>query len=96
MHHIDYAILTLNDSIRSDHDAMLALVNSRVPVNKGLANHPTIQVGQDSTLGVMGLINGLFGIKDDGYGYIAMDCETDEPKNGCVHIITKIKGFRRT
>ena len=95
MQHIDYAIIILNDAVEADHDAVLALVNFRMPVNDVLAAHQTIQVGQDSSLGVVGLINGLFGIKDDGCGYITMDCDTEEPAAGRVPTITKIKGFRR-
>lgn len=93
---VDHAIRVLNECVDADHDAMLALVNCRVPVNDCVAKHDSVQVGLDDTLGVVGLINGLFGVDETGYGYITMECETAKPEPGKVPRITRIKGFRAT
>lgn len=40
----DDAILVLNEAVRADPDAVLALMEHRVPCNDDLGDHPTIQV----------------------------------------------------
>jgi len=40
----DDAILVLNEAVRADPEAVLALVEYRVPCNDALADHPSIQV----------------------------------------------------
>ena len=91
---IDNAVEVLNRALENDPDAMLALINVRVKCNEKMVNDPTIQVGTyreyDPSFGILGLINGLFGTRDSGGGYIAADCDIDENYN-----ITKIIGFRR-
>lgn len=53
----------LNEASVADIRAMEQLLNCRVPCNKTLANHPTIQVGGDDNdspvVGSIGLINGI-------------------------------------
>ena len=66
----------LNEALDLDGDALEALVTHRVPVNDGLADHPTIQVGDEPpVLGPLGLLNGMFGVDEAGWGFIAANVE---------------------
>ena len=72
----------LNQALEADPDAINELMNKSVEVNKALADHPTIQVGKwggKLRLRPLGLINGLFGVMEDGWGHIAMTVELGEP-----------------
>lgn len=85
---IESAINVLNEALAADPKAINALMRLEVPVNPRLAAHSTIQVGfseldPDSSEYVvrpLGLINGLFGVDGDSWGYIA--AEIDE--NGLI------------
>ena len=63
----------LNELLKADHDAILGLMNHRERVTDALANHPAVQVrehrGEPSTcsIGLIGLLNGLFGTIEGGY-----------------------------
>ena len=79
---IKRAVRVLNEALEADPEAIHRLFNMRVSVNDELGQHPTIQVWsreETSTgqleLRVLGLINGLFGIFDNGSGYIGVDVE---------------------
>ncbi len=72
---VDEAITLLNQLIASDADAVTALFETRVPCNDAFADHPTVQVVQWSrtgtcTVGMLGILNGLFGINAEGWGHI--------------------------
>ena len=71
---IDDAINFLNELIARDEDAMTSLVNQRVICNENMAFHPTVQVGinenKEYIVGMIGILNGLFGINTNKYGYI--------------------------
>ena len=83
------AVKVLNEALAADPIAVNALMRMMVPVNELLAAHPSIQVGKGSDMGgefddayymrPLGLINGLFGVNDDGWGYIF--AETDDKGN---------------
>jgi hypothetical protein len=80
MDHIDFAIQVLNDALKADPLSMKILFSTRVPINKDLSDHPTIQtrdVDGAYSLSILGLINGLFGIQKDGWGHIAMMVDFD-------------------
>lgn len=66
---IDAAIAVLNQALEADPEAVAGLVNHRVPCNAKLAAHPTIQVGPDG-VGLLGILNGLFGADPRGWGFI--------------------------
>ena len=51
----------LNQALDADPEGIEKLFKCRVSINEELAEHPTIQVGADYTLSVIGLINGLLG-----------------------------------
>ena len=78
-----------NAALHSDYDAIAALVNHRVPCNKSMVEHPTIQVRKPEekgkhTLGLLGLLNGYCGTIEEGpkKGWCpictVIDDETDE------------------
>jgi hypothetical protein len=88
-----HVIDVLNNAVESDPDAMHALVETRVPCNKSLAEHPTIQVAtiEDTSIrmgdaeyrvGIVGLLNGLFGVDSNMWGTISANFETECP-NEC-------------
>lgn len=68
----------LNDMLKIDKDAVTALCSQRIDCNRELADHPTVQVwGMDGEckVGLIGILNGIFGIAKDGSGAIAADFE---------------------
>jgi hypothetical protein len=68
------AIISLLNEINGmDPTVLPALINYRVPCNQALADHPTVQVGKKTDgyeVGLLGIINGLLGVKEDSTGYI--------------------------
>jgi hypothetical protein len=73
---ITQAVNVLNEALESDPIAMNQLINLRVMCNENLARHPSIQVGKDNRyqhvwwVGLFGIINGIFGVDDEGWGFI--------------------------
>ena len=90
---IDRAIQVLNEALDSDPAAINQLMSCEVLINTTLTVHPTIQVGKshqrpdriEYVLRPLGLINGLFGVDEDTYGFIAARVGEDG----------KIEGFER-
>ena len=71
---IDDVIQVLNEMVEADGPATAALIANRVPCNKSLADHPSIQVAKQHGgfhVGMLGVLNGLFGTYEDGMGPIA-------------------------
>jgi len=90
---LEETIEFLNRLVEIDHEAMKILVLTRVPCNQGLADHPTVQVREDNdafNVGMLGVLNGLFGINPDGYGNIIADFESDGQGN-----LIRLLGFTR-
>lgn len=66
----------LNSLMVLDADAVTALLGARVRCNTDMANHPTVQVigpphpclepGMEYAVGFLGILNGAFGIVEDG------------------------------
>lgn len=78
---IDEAISVLNEIVRLDPTVLTELFSYRVPCNKALADHETVQVGaregywpdwlqRPYEVGLLGIINGIFGIDERGWGHI--------------------------
>ena len=74
---VDDLISFLNQLIEIDSYAVSALFTTRVLCNEELAEHSTVQVrqfvndkGQGWEVGILGLINGMFGVDLEGYGPI--------------------------
>jgi len=69
----------LNELLITDRRTIENLFGSRVVCNKKLAKHPTVQVMAYGTkkgfymVGLIGLLNGMFGADKDGWGCISMD-----------------------
>lgn len=67
------ALEVLNRVHQADPTVMPALIALRVPCNEAVADDPTVQVATKDggfEVGVLGLINGLFGVDDEGIGHI--------------------------
>lgn len=78
---IDDAISYLNDLIALDKPAIAALLANRVPCNADLADHPTVQAQAQHGgyhVGMMGIINGLFGVDKNSFGRIRYVFEDGE------------------
>jgi len=79
-------IAFLNHMLEIDPQATRDLIETRVPCNAEMADHPTIQVqaypGEAFQLGVLGLINGIFGVDEEGWGPIAACFEVICPEHG--------------
>jgi len=69
---LNHVVSVLNDALKRDPEGITALMNSRVPVNSKIIEHPTIQVSAGNVLGPLGLLNGLFGVNHSGSGFIVM------------------------
>lgn len=70
---VEDVITLLNEAVALDRPAMAALLANRVPCTAALADHSTIQVQAQHGgyhVGLLGIINGIFGIDDDGKGPI--------------------------
>lgn len=76
---IEHAVAVLNEALELDPDAVSELVGHRVSCNERLAEHPTIQVWVDK-VGILGILNGLFGADSQGFGAIAADIEDETGK----------------
>jgi hypothetical protein len=85
---LDDAIAILNRALEEDRVAISELIlDHKVECNGALADDETIQVGKRlklgepvSTVGVLGILNGLFGIDDDMYDtqYGAIGAQVDK------------------
>jgi hypothetical protein len=71
------AVALLNEAARLDPTALRALIETRHRCTPDLADHPTIQVGFDEEdnfcINLVGVLNGLFGIDDEGHGAIVVE-----------------------
>lgn len=77
---VDDALRILNEILALDPSIAHALVERRWGCNKALADHPTIQVSQDqygTHVGILGVLNGIFGADDEGWGPICAVVEDD-------------------
>lgn len=79
----------LNQALRMDEQGISALIEERITINKDLANHPTIQCVDSGRgrfeVGMLGFLNGLFGIDEKAKG--AIEAKIEE-KTG------RVLGFR--
>ena len=94
---VSQVVELLNQALRIDEIAITNLIRTRVPCNKALAKHQTIQVGlqpgcdpdsdqfHEYEVGLLGLINGLFGIDEKQWGAIA--AEMDKAGHICNFVV---------
>lgn len=85
---INQAIEVLNRINEKDPVALRALIDHRVPCNQALSDDETVQVGVINggyEVGLLGVINGLFGVDTmhDNWGWIA--AYLDEDKKNITH-----------
>lgn len=77
----DHAIAVLNRINEADPTVLPALIGFRVPCNIEVADDPTVQVGTLSEtsweVGLLGILNGIFGIRENGFGWIAAESNQD-------------------
>ena len=74
---VDRALDVLNRAFEADPITMSNMCEHRTLCKKELAEDPTIQVMRDpdtheDLVGVLGIINGILGIRPDGYGPVCM------------------------
>lgn len=76
----EHIVDILNSAFKADPAAITSLFINRVPCNNALAEHPTIIVGDmhGYVVGLTGLLNGLFPLRDDGLGWIAAKYENNK------------------
>lgn len=75
---MEEVVAFLNNLLQIDCIAMSELVGTRVRCNPNMADHPSVQVmarndpetGEvgDFRVGIFGILNGMFGIQEDGMG----------------------------
>ena len=73
---INRTLKVLNEMVEADREAVQLLVETRVPCNDALADHPTIQVHSEHgrhSVGLLGVVNGLLGADTDGWGFICAE-----------------------
>jgi hypothetical protein len=71
---IEQVLEVLNRAVKADPEAMTALFATRVPVNVHPADITPIQVQEEMeghSLSLLGLLNGIFGADEMGWGAIA-------------------------
>jgi hypothetical protein len=72
----------LNELLKTDPTTINALFNIRIYCNQGFSEHPTVQVGCQGEgkrkvcqVGFIGILNGLFGIDEKGWGRLALNMD---------------------
>jgi hypothetical protein len=83
------AVAVLNRIHAADPTVLMALISHRVPCNGALADDPTVQVGplpkdapvrngREWEVGLLGIVNGLFGTRSrNGPGFIGAVADDD-------------------
>ena len=92
----DRIVAFLNELNAIDPKATTLLFSHRVECNRALADHPTVQVGGDTPddrrVGMIGILNGLVGAREDQWGVVAMEVEDDGRITRFVKLPTNGKG----
>lgn len=69
----------LNSLIKIDSSTITKLFDTRIHCNEAIANHETVQVINVGIhyfkVGMIGILNGLFGIDEYGWGHIIANYE---------------------
>jgi len=88
------AVALLNEINELDPSVLPALIKHRVTCNTKLAEHPTVQVGikddEDGVfeVGLLGILNGIFGVKSDDWGYI--EAHFDNEQKGIIRFVANM------
>lgn len=91
---VERVLEVLNRALEADRTAISLLLNTRVPCNSVLTEDPTIQVMSHhddleipencGKVGLLGIINGLCGVDERGWGLICTVANKETP-----HIVEK-------
>ena len=65
---VEETLRFLNELLEVDRDAVAALIEQRVPCNKAMCEHATVQVDEKGHVGLLGILNGLLGILNGLHG----------------------------
>jgi len=79
----EQTVMFLNQLLKDDPEAIQKLVDFRVPCNDKIAHHPTVKVrikDDGPMVGIMGILNGLFGKDKDGMSQIIAEYDQAEGK----------------
>jgi hypothetical protein len=72
---VEDVLAVLNEAVRLDKEGMKRLLETRVECNESLSKHESIQVlgypGGPYRVGLLGMLNGLFGTSETGFGIIS-------------------------
>lgn len=83
---LDGVVQLLRDMLSLDANALQQLCDTRVSCNRALADHPTIQTVEDgagrTTVGLLGVLNGLFGVDEAGSGLLFISFEPNGKISG--------------
>lgn len=80
MNIIDKIINIMNEALELDRNAVEELISTRVSCNEALSAHKSIQVKKEQdgySLGVLGLLNGIGGIRSNSWGHICVIINED-------------------
>ncbi len=89
------AVDVLNRALEADPVCLNQLLNTRIRCNKALVDDPTIQVAAKDdhfTLGPIGLINGIVGIDERSWGFVAAEYELECPQDGKLNNVPEAEG----
>jgi hypothetical protein len=68
----------MNNLLTLDPECINKLIRTRIKCNDRIANHPTVQISSNpDSVGIVGILNGFFGVRKDGYGPICVELDTD-------------------
>ncbi len=90
----EHAVKILNDALEADPAAINELFRHRASCNEALAEHSSIQVrayakerehAAPPTVGFLGLLNGIFGMKPSGYGHLQSEVENGQIVRFSIH-----------
>ncbi len=79
-----------------DRQAITALFSMRMACNTDLADHETVQVGVEGNyaqVGMIGVLNGLFGKDQHGWGHISADYDNGMIVKFRLLTIEDVKGY---
>ena len=75
---IDNVVNLLNDLAEKDNECIKNLCLTRIECNDLIANHKYVQVHQKpQSVGLLGILNGLFEVNDFAWGCICMHIHDD-------------------
>jgi len=66
----------MNELVTFDKVAIAMLIENRMPCNKELGEHPTVQtmiLDGKYYVGLLGILNGICGVDESGYGLISVE-----------------------